>query len=278
MKQVNLHVLLCALASAYGCGGSNGEVTLTTYGENYIEVGIPPATEASPDGIVDGWRVTYDEFLIVLADIELGDGDETVLSKPQARVFDMTQSGPHIVFEAQSVPSGDLPQVRVGTRPANDAIAGNATQDQVARMNAGGWSVHVQGRAERAGVTKTFSWGFTLSTQYRDCRDADEKLGLLIPTGGSVLAELTIHGDHLFYDDLQASEAVMRFDAIAGADTDMDGEVTPAELAGVDLTVLPPTQYGTGGDGRVLNLGQFIRDQTRTLVHFNGEGHCQAEN
>lgn len=277
MKQDILHILPLVIAVTCSCGGGEGRLTMTTYGEDFIEVGIPPASDASPEGIVDGWSVTYDEFLIVLADVELADADGPVLSEPQARVFDMTQPGPHAVFEAQTVPSGDFPQVTVSTRPAPDAAAGNATADQVERMRAGGWSVYAKGQAERAGVTKTFAWGFVLATQYRDCKDANETAGLVVPTGGSVQAQFTIHGDHLFYDDLQASDAVMRFDAIAAADADVDGEVTQAELALVDLATLPSDQYGTGGDGRVVDLAHFIQDQTRTLVHFAGEGHCQAE-
>jgi len=276
MKHLQLYLpLLAALGS--GCSAQTGDLTLTTYGEEFIEVGMPPASESSPEGVVDGWSITYDSFLIVLADIELADEDIPMIGDAQARVFDMTQAGPHQILRLQQVPAGNLSQVQVSTRPAADAVAGNATAEQVQRMTTQGWSVFAQGKAERAGITKTFAWGFELGTRYRNCKDADEISGLVVPTGGSVQAEFTIHGDHLFFDDLQDPSAVMRFDAIAAADADMDGEVTLSELEAVDLATLPSDQYGTGGDGRVLDLAHFIRDQTRSLVHFAGEGHCQAE-
>lgn len=264
------------LALATGCGGS-GDLTVTTYGEDFIEVGIPAASEAEPEGFVDGWTVRYDRFLVVLADLEVGDEDGPVLEDPAARVFDLTAPGPHEVRIATGLPSGTFDELGVATRPDAAPEAGNADADAVAQVADGGWSVFASGTAEKAGETKTFAWGFQTATRFAGCEDADAKAGVVIPNGGRARVELTIHGDHLFYDDLLADDAVLRFDAIAAADADDDGEVTLAELAAVDLTSLPPDQYGTGGDGRVQDLAAFVRDQTRSLVHFQGEGHCQAE-
>jgi hypothetical protein len=93
--------------------------------------------------------------------------------------------------------------------------------------------------------------------------------------------QLTIHGDHLFFDDLQSPEAKMRFDAMAAADNlgiaGADGQVTLEELAAVDLTELPPDQYGTGGVGNVRNLRDFVTALVRTVGHFRGEGECSPQ-
>jgi len=88
--------------------------------------------------------------------------------------------------------------------------------------------------------------------------------------------EFTVHGDHLFYDDLQSSDPSLRFDAMARADADKDGEVTLEDLAKVDLTTLPAVQYGTGSSGSVKNLRQFVEALSRTLIHYQGEGHCHS--
>ena len=72
------------------------------------------------------------------------------------------------------------------------------------------------------------------------------------------------------------NEEVLRFNAMAAADTDSDGDVTLDELAQVDLTTLTEGTYGTGGVGTVEDLESFVRALTRTLGHWRGEGHCHA--
>ncbi|MCA9554630.1 MAG: hypothetical protein KC933_31635 [Myxococcales bacterium] len=270
-------VLLAPLALA-ACGGGTGNLAFTTYGEDFIEVGIPAAPSPDDEGVVDGWSVRYDKFLIVLSDLEVDDDEgASVVGDPTERVFDMTRRGPHAVAAFSELPAGTFREVAVTVKKASGAVAGNATSDDVALMNTAGYSVYVEGEATKGGVTKSFAWGFDTQTRYAECEDADGALGVVIPTGGEAQLQLTIHGDHLFYDDLQSPDAVIRFEAIAGADVDDDGKVTLAEVGAVDLTALPEGEYGTGGDGSVQDLQAFLRDLTRTFVHFQGEGHCHAE-
>ena len=47
------------------------------------------------------------------------------------------------------------------------------------------------------------------------------------------------------------------------------------ELARVDLTTLPSSQYGGGDMSRVRTLRDFITTISASIGHFNGEGHCQ---
>jgi hypothetical protein len=95
--------------------------------------------------------------------------------------------------------------------------------------------------------------------------------------------QLTIHGDHPFYDRLQASptgiETFLRFDAIAAADDapdtgNGDGEVTPSELDAVDFD---PLVYDLSGFPGVSSMGDFIRSLVRTVGHYRGEGECELE-
>ncbi len=54
-------------------------------------------------------------------------------------------------------------------------------------------------------MTKTFAWGFTNGTVYSDCVseiDGKEAEGFIVANGGNEKVQLTIHGDHFFYDDL----------------------------------------------------------------------------
>lgn len=93
-------------------------------------------------------------------------------------------------------------------------------------------------------------------------------------SGGEARVQATIHADHLFYDDLQNPAARMRFDAMAAADANDDGEVTLGELAAVPLSSLPLGTYGTGSVANVDDLRSFLTTLLRALGHFQGEGEC----
>ena len=101
-------------------------------------------------------------------------------------------------------------------------------------------------------------------------------MGVSVPDGGVATMQFTIHGDHLFYDDLASPDAALRGKAIFEADTDSNGEITWQELEAVDLSTLPEGQYGTGGAPDVYTLGDFVEALSRTVVHFQGEGHCHS--
>jgi hypothetical protein len=62
----------------------------------------------------------------------------------------------------------------------------------------------------------------------------------------------------------------LRFDDLAAADADDDGEVTLDELAEAPLDV---TQYDPSGLDAVNHL-DFVRALVRTIGHFRGEGEC----
>jgi hypothetical protein len=75
---------------------------------------------------------------------------------------------------------------------------------------------------------------FATATTYTAC----ESLAV-VEQGAAATIQLTIHGDHLFHDDLFAAEPNVTFETLAAADADADGEVTPAELAAFDIRALP---------------------------------------
>ena len=275
MNRVKI-LMVAALVLGGGCGEGSGSLTVTTYGEDFIEKQIPAAT-AGEEGLVDDYTVVYGKFLVALSQvaIEGSDGEQgSVIAGPL--VFDLRPAGPHTVARLTGIGARRWERVSVALAPASKATAGNTGSADVKWMNDNGFSVYVEGTAHKGGRQTTFKWGFRTSTRYSDCFHTGDGSGVVVPSGGSVTMELTIHGDHLLYDDLQSSDPSLRFAAVAGADADADGVVTLEELAGVDLTSLPAAQYGTGGAGEIKNLRQFITALTRTLVHFQGEGHCHS--
>ncbi len=257
------HILITLIPATLlaGCTGS-GTWIVETWGEEYIEEQIPA------DAVSDGYSITYDEFLIVLGDVTLFDGNgDAVATLEGQQVFDMTRTGPHAVGQIEA-PATYYDHVDVTVAPADGATAGNATEEQVAAMNDGGLSVAVRGTASLGGDDLDFDWQFATDTMYACEPD------LTIAAGGEGSTQVTIHGDHLFYNDLEDPDAVVTFSVLAGADADADGSITREELEAVDIAT---TGYGVGQYSEVTNLWQFVEHLTRTLGHIDGEGHCQVD-
>ncbi len=262
------------------CGEGTGTVTFTTYGEDYIEKEIPAAV-GDEAGFVDGWAVRYSKFLVMLGEVTVESHDEVGATQGQSKVYDVHKPGPVVVETFTDLPAREWDHVSYAIAPWPDAVAGNADAADVERMKSEGYSVYVEGTATKGAVTKRFQWGFATDTLYAHCESPDLGAGVTVPEGGDETVQLTIHGDHLFFDDLQSPDAKMRFDALAAADqlgiAGPDGEVTLEELAAVDLTELPQGQYGTGGVGNVRNLRDFVTALVRTVGHFRGEGECSPQ-
>lgn len=216
------------------CGDfADGELSIAVYGEDFIEVGIPAGE------MVDGWAVTFDRF-----DVDIGEVVAGELAAADYRVVDL------------STDSGGA-----GTELASATVTGGAYDDVTYRIR----SVELDGSATLDGETKTFSWVFDVPTRYSECE------GTAVVDGAAARLELTIHGDHLFYDDLVSSVPNVAFDLVAAADADDDGEVTEAELAAVDITTEERYQVGNFD---VSDLWSFIEHQVGTIGHIDGEGHC----
>lgn len=270
--------LMAILPGLFACGDDVGLGTLrlTTYGEDYIEKQIPAAA-GSAEGLVDGYTLTFDRFLVLFSDLKVGTRDNPGSALPIGPfVFDVHKAGPHLIYEHTGIPAERYDRMGVTLGPNASATAGNATASDVTLMKNGGYSVFVSGKAKKGTDIITFQWGFSTKTVYSQCKEASGGEGVVVPRNGSVTAQFTVHGDHLFYDDLQSEDPSLRFEAMAKADADKNGEVTLEELAKVDLTTLPSGQYGTGGSGTVKNLRQFVEALSRTLIHFQGEGHCHS--
>lgn len=266
-------------ASALGCGegGGQGSVTFTSWGEEYIEQEIPAAE------FEDGYSVKYSKFLISIGNVRIADDAGAVAAEDTTfYLFDHTEAGVKDVVKFEGLDEGAYTLVSYETSPAPGGAAtkvGKATDADVQLMAAGQYHAYVEGTlTDPMGATKTFKWGFSVPTLLDECEgDRDGKLthGVVVTDGGDDAVELTVHGDHFFYDDLQSASAVVRGEAIFLADANMDGAIDLAEL---DATPLPAMHYGTGGASDVNNLGAFVRFLSRTLGHYRGEGECFVKN
>lgn len=228
-----------------GCGGE-GTWVLETWGEEYIETGIPAADFA------DGCMAVFDRFEVVDSELALLDGDGAVVGELSGSFFlDMTQPGP-VELGSVEVPATHYDAVTWRIGPSDEEPS----------------SVSVEGGITCGERGASFAWDFGTDTTYH-CEPED----LTIPAGGEDETQLTVHGDHLFYDSLEDPDAMLRGQAIVDADADADGEVTRAELEAVSVAELG---YDVGSRAEVQDLYAFIAFLTRTLGHVDGEGHCQV--
>jgi hypothetical protein len=290
-----LATTLCA--GAMSCGSSDGAeaagqgaVTFTTWGEDYIEEELPAAPPAA-EGIVDGWTVKYSKFLVVIRGVTIADSTGATAAQMSGSVlFDMHLPGSKDVVQFPGLPakSWDRVSYEVGPCDSTTVAAPGVDPSDLAMMAAQGFSMHVAAEATRGSDKKTISWSFKEATRYRDCKaelDGKQVYGVVVTNGGNDQVELTIHGDHFFYDDLEAPTAQRRFDAIACADADHDGAVTLEELSAVSLLPEPNATddwcksrpaYKSGSQP-VNDLGAFVRALSRTVGHYRGEGECISE-
>lgn len=280
MSRLLLPVLTCAALAACSSTDSTGRgsVDVVTYGEDFIEKEIPA------DEFADGWSVKFTKFLIAVGEFTVADDKGEVGGKIAAsKLFDMHVPGRKAVAQLPSIPAKAYTRVSFSVSPATTSTElGQGTTDADKQlMVAGGFSIYVEGAATKGAVTKSFKWGVKTSTLYSRCRAEEggkEVEGVVVANGATESVELTIHGDHFFYDDLQSPDAKLRFDNLAAADADNDGNVTLDELAKVQLAALPTANgpYGTGGVPGINDLRAYVEGLSRTVGHFRGEGECVA--
>jgi hypothetical protein len=272
--------------SATACGsddptgsGGEGKLSFTTWGEEYIEDEIPvDSTEVT--GFVDGWTIQYDKFLVNFQNIVVADAGGAVGARfDKSKLFDNKVKGVKTIVDFDKLPAKAWSRVSYEIAPVTDAteLGPNVPEADRTMMKNGGYSVFVSATATKGAVSKHFAWGFAIGTRYNECHSEQEgrdEAGVIVTNNSSLEAQLTTHGDHLYYDRLQASpdpaiKTSLRFDALAAADTG-DGEITLEELNAVLIDVRLYDPSGLPAD----TLGEFVTSLARTIGHFRGEGEC----
>jgi hypothetical protein len=231
------HVLtfLSFVAMFAGCADGEGTLVVRIYGEDFVEQGI------AADEMDDGWAVTFDRF-----DVSVDDLTVAGTSFPVAGPVDLTPA---------SVGRGhELGRAEVAPGSHDDA------RFTISR-------VVVEGEATLDDVRKHFALTFDHAVTYSGCETS-----VHVEHGRETTFEVTIHADHLFFDSRAATRPGLRFQALADADTDEDGEITQAELASADLG-----DYDPGSDGGHLqSLWDYLVALVAEIAHADGEAHCIA--
>ena len=262
-RKHSILALLC-LCSAPGaaCGEGahgTGTVAVEIWGEELIEAGIPASEFA------DDWAITFDAFVVTIGAVSAAGVDF-----PEAQAFDLTQPGP-LPLATLPANAGVIEPVGYSLVPTDgNTRNSNVDSELFDTLVVEGWSVYLRGSATKDGSTITFAWGFDVSVTYLDCHATGT-----VPANGTGNTQLTIHGDHLFYESLVDHNASLRFGALADADGDGDGDITPAELtamSGIAFGALD--HYDVPAGSGIDNLWDYLTAQVETLGHIDGEGHC----
>jgi hypothetical protein len=190
-----------------------------------------------PELIAEGYSITFSSFIVQLADIQLG--NQTIADI----------SGIELARPSQSVghPVGSV-----------TLTAGSYTD-----MSFTIPSIRVVGTASRDQQTWSFDWTIPVATRFDQCETP-----ATVRNSGPADAQITIHADHLLYDSLVADEPALSFQAFVAADTDQNLVITTDELEAAGIGTLDP------GNESPQNLWQWLLLASRTIGHFNGEGHC----
>lgn len=236
---------------------------LSIYGEDYIEEEIPAAD------VVDGWSVMFDTFVVSVG--ALSAAGDPFDGGAGYRLVDLSMGTAGAGVELDRVTLDPSAYRDIGFRiaPSADAAAVNVSMQLRQRMIDDGLSLLVSGTARRGSEEKHFMWGFKTTTAYGGCEST-----AAVDGAGAISGQITIHGDHLLYDDLFSETPNVAFDLIAAADADGDDDITEDELRAVDITA--EARYQVGDRTDIKDLWSFIEQQTTTLGHFDGEGHCDA--
>jgi hypothetical protein len=289
-------MMAVTLGGALGCGSSNGSGTAQVMlgAEESITEGLTPGSDL--ENIVDGWEVQFDQYIVAIGDVHIEQSDKEIdVHDETVWVVDLTQLPPGGLeltrfedieatrwdFFGYRTPHAEgaerhesVPQADFDEMAANDwtyLIAGTLTKSDGESCPPGGECA--------ANPSIAFRFGANAEAEYRNCSAEEGLPGFAVTKGSTTAVEATLHGDHIFFDAFPTGAEIIerRAQWLANADTNVDGEVTRAELEALDPADLFASEtYSLGGSPMELTTAwDYIPAQLTTQGHFQGEGSCQ---
>lgn len=306
---------VCALAACASDAQGEGTLSVSVQAEESITSGLS-AGEGVED-IADGWSVRFDEYIAVLGDVDLhlaSDHDVTAHAHTLYAVdlASVPESG-LALWEMDALRAGRWEvHYRLGMASTETERHDSVTPTDFEAMVDDGLTYRIRGHVQSAVgrscppvalaepiAAATASGtnaagddcyvnteiGFVIDvaaeTDFGPC-EIDGVSGVSIPSGGAQSLALTLHGDHLFFNGFPTGSegGVMRLAQwLADCDLNLDGEVTNAELAAIDLTALSEIdeRFQLTGDLAAGTVHDYIAAQLKTQGHINGEGECAVD-
>jgi hypothetical protein len=161
-----------------------------------------------------------------------------------------------------SCPPSSLAEVEEGLPPSSENAVGDACYSN---------------------ETIDFEFRGEVPAHYGPC-SLDGLSAVAVAPGADVSVAITIHGDHLFFNGFpEGDEGGVRRLAqwLADCDLDLSGEVTMDELSRIAPSDLGEfdDRYQLGGAplSPLDNMVTYLKAQTMTQGHFQGEGECALD-
>jgi hypothetical protein len=289
------------LLSVLGCScgdddGGPGGLRVDLVAEETITEGIPAeAGEEDHDhaggehehGTLD-YAVRYTKYLVTVGQVQLANtrtGDSQEL--PGTYIADLRTVGTTGVTLGtfDDIASGQWDQFGYRTPIASPGFTklgdvGDADAQAMVDQKLTYW---IEGEVLSPKPVK-FVIKVPLAVQFSTC-SSDGEPGLAVTEGRTTTAQLTLHGDHMWFTTVvrgEESTVQLRAGWLVKSDLDGDGMVTSDDLKNVKAEEVFPTGEGYNLSGSPLDAPiatayDFVLAQLATQGHLNGEGECVAK-
>jgi hypothetical protein len=276
----NRAALALAMA-AISCGdeGGDGSLRVRLVPEETISEGLKVGQDEEN---TRDFAVSYSKFVIAVGRVKLANTAEgTERSDPTGYIADLRQLGTDGVelTTFQDLPSGqwdkfgfETPQAAAGFQKL-----GTVSDADVQTMITEQLTYWIVGTVQ-ATPPVDFDFKIPIASLYTNCEN-DGEPGVSISADRTQTADLTIHGDHLWFDSLSRGDettVTRRAGWLVKADKDGDRKVTTEELKQVRADELFSSSegYNLSGPMEVVTAYDFVRAQLSSQGHLNGEGEC----
>jgi hypothetical protein len=241
----------------------------------------------------DGWTIRFEKLLVGLGNVALnGDACNDYANAGYDRLFNFTLAGAQKLGEVYGLAGCEI-RFRLRS-PSSDSLLQNgvtaADREFMRVVNDLGplpmdgppprTAVYARGMATRNNEAKRFDWKFIARYTLTDCAnvsDGKKNTFLHLKAGDDLRRMITFHGEDLFREGI-VPDAARRFDLLAAADANADGELTLEELAKVPAPALEEMDGGVtdaglvdGGTSNQAGWSGFMTTELLPrMLHFDG--------
>lgn len=283
------------LAAAAGCGddssGGDGNVTININPEDTIVNGVESCAGSDEEECIsDGYSASWSKYIITVGFVDMNQGDgtnqQTSDAVAVAEFRNLSEAGSTLT-EFNGIPIGQYTEFGYQTPvlPSDFTNINEVSQEDIDNMIENNLTYIIEGQltADADGSTIDFLIEANVESFYSFCGEEGGQAGINVGTSGT--DQITMHGDHIFFNGFPADEAGVQRLAewmTMVEDTDNDGVLTRVDFeAATDIGSLYPSppysDLNAGPAGTIENAWDFVRSQLGTQGHINGEGECEWE-
>lgn len=276
--------IMASVATGCGDDSTGGSLSVLLEAEDTITEGLR-AGDGDED-IVDGYNVTFEKYFVSIGNVDMSQqNDANPESSSVVAIADFTSlpEAQEELFEFTGIATGQYVNFAFET-PTELGEATNfndVPEEDFNAMVEKEWSYIIEGTIspeDDPQSVKRFLIEADVPAVYFACEFEGEQ-GVNVQSSSSV--ELTLHGDHIFFNGFpeEETEVVRLAQWLWDIPDDGDELLTKDDFMEATNTeeLFPSSQYTlTGGPiEEINNAWDFIRAQLATQGHINGEGECE---